>query len=83
MEKVQPEMKFRAGAISASIWNNSATNKEGNAASYKTVSLQRAYKDKSGEWKHTNSLRTSDLPKAMVVLNKAFEHIVLKGDDEE
>ena len=38
------------------------------------------YKDKDGVWKSTNSLRVNDLPKAILVLNKAFEYISIKDD---
>ena len=73
-------MKYKAGAISATIWNNE-TIKDGKPAAYKTISLQRSYKDKDGAWKTTNSFRVADLPKAVVVLNKAFEHLVLSQGD--
>ena len=81
MEGNKPEIKFRAGAISATVWQNIGQSKTGEAVSFRTVSLGRNYKDKDGTWKSTNSLRTGDLPKAALVLTKAYEHIVLKGND--
>ena len=45
--------------------------------SYATVSFERRYKDKNGEWKGTNSLNPNDLPKAAMLLMKAYEHLVL------
>ncbi len=75
----QPEKKFSTGAISASVWKNQGTSKTGEAVEFKTVSLQRAYKDKNDEWQHTTSLRITDLPKATLVLQKAYEYLVLKG----
>ena len=80
-EKNQPEKKFSTGAISATIWQNEGKTKAGESAVYKTVSLQRSYKDKNGQWKTTASFRVSDLPKASVVLSKAYEYLVLKGDN--
>lgn len=76
-----PEKKFRAGPISATIWNNSGTNQKGEATEYKTVSFERNYKDKQGEWKTTSSLRSGDIPRAILVLNKAYEHVSLTGDE--
>jgi hypothetical protein len=73
-----PEKKFRAGAISATIWLNQATAKDGKLVQYRTISIERAYKDKSDEWKYTNSFRVGDLPKASLVLDEAFKHLVLK-----
>jgi len=72
-----PMKKFSAGAISVSIWQNSG-EKDGRQYEYSSMSVDRAYKDKEGNWQHTGQLRTGDLPKAMVVLSKAYEFLVLK-----
>ncbi len=82
MGKKHPEKKFRAGAISATIWNNETKNDKGEVVTYKTVSFQRNYMDKDGNWKTTDSLRTSDLPKAVLVLSKAYEFLSLANDDK-
>ncbi|MBU4501699.1 MAG: hypothetical protein KKA79_03850, partial [Nanoarchaeota archaeon] len=73
-----PEKKFSTGAISATVWKNSGKSKTGQDVEYKTVTLQRRYKDKKDEWQSTNSLRINDLPKAALVLNKAYEYLVLR-----
>jgi hypothetical protein len=75
-----PEKKFRAGAVSATIWKNKAENKEGSEVEYKTISIERNYTDKEGNWQSTNSFRINDLPKAKVVLEKAYEYLVLKEE---
>jgi hypothetical protein len=80
-EKNRPETKFRAGGISATVWQNNSQSKSGEAVSYRTISLDRNYKDKEGNWKSTSSLRINDLPKATLVLRKAYEHIVLKNNN--
>ena len=72
-----PVKTFTTGAIQATIWANS-TQKDGEKIEYKTVSFARRYKDKQGNWKSSTSLRQSDLPKALVVLRRAYEHLVLK-----
>lgn len=79
MQSVQnlPEKKFRAGAISATVWVNE-TEKDGKKANYRTVSFERNYKDKNDTWRTTNSLRVNDIPKAVLVLSKAFEFVSLK-----
>ena len=79
----KPLTKFRAGAVSATVWENQAKNNKGEIISYKSVSFDRCYKDDNGEWQHTTSLRTMDLPKASLVLNKAYEFISLAGEAEE
>lgn len=70
----KPEQKFKAGAISATLWKNQS-QKNGQTIEYHTVSLERNYKDQSGQWKSTSSMRQTDLPKAVLVLSKAFEHL--------
>jgi hypothetical protein len=79
--KNMPEQRFSTGAISAAVWKNTIADKEKEAVFY-TVTLQRRYKDKEGNWQTTYSLRTGDLPKATLVLNKAYEFIVLKREEE-
>jgi hypothetical protein len=82
MGKKLPETKFRSGAICATIWSNE-TVRDGKRVEYKTVSFERSYKDKDDKWQSTNSLRTTDLPKAILVLTKAYEHLALNAEEEE
>lgn len=77
-----PEKRIRAGSIVATIWANKATNKEGKETIYKSVSFERVYKDKNDEWQTTNALRMNDLPKAALVLRKAYEALALSDDSE-
>jgi hypothetical protein len=74
-----PENKFRAGAITATIWKNSL-NKDGTEASFNSITLERSYKDKSGNWQTTSSFRINDLPRLTLLLNKAYEYITCKQD---
>jgi len=75
--KNMPEKKFRAGPVVATVWENDGQTKEGQSVSYRTVSFERSYKDKNNEWQTTNSLRINDLPKAILVLTKAYESLSL------
>ncbi len=80
--KTLPEKKFSTGAISAIIWKNNTLGKNGLPMEFKTIKLDRRYKDKDGNWQSTSSLRVNDLPKASLVLQKAYEYLVLtKGQD--
>ena len=78
-----PEKKFSTGVVSATVWKNQGKTKSGEETSYNTISLQRRYRDKNDEWQSTNSFRISDLPKAVLVLNKAYEYLVLREQAEE
>ena len=67
---MQPEKKIKAGAVIATIWNNKGKNGD-----YVSVKLSRTYMDKENQWKESNSFRETDLPKAGLVLEKAYEYI--------
>ena len=73
----KPIKKFAAGGISAAVFENSGKAGE----KYPSVVLQRTYKQ-GNEWKHTHSLRLADLPKACLLLNKAFEFLACKEEAE-
>ena len=73
-----PERKFSTGVITATVWQNAGKSRNGEAISYRTVSFQRRYKDKNGVWQSANSLRVNDLPRASLVLQKAFEYLVIR-----
>jgi hypothetical protein len=73
-----PEKKFSTGTLSATVWQNQGKSKTGEEVSYRTVSFQRRYMDQKGEWQTANSLRINDLPKASLVLQKAYEYLVIK-----
>jgi hypothetical protein len=76
----KPEKQFKTGAISATIWNNSL-QKDGKLMSFATVSLQRSYQ-KDGQWQSTSNLRVNDLPKAALVLQKAYEYLAFKENSD-
>ena len=74
-----PEKRFSTGAITATVWQNQVSGKNiGEVADFKTISLQRSYKDRNGAWQKTNSFRVNDLPRASLVLQKAYEYIVMR-----
>ncbi len=81
MEKNIPEKKFSTGAVTATVWQNQGKGRNNETVSYRTVSLQRRYKDKNGVWQTANSFRVNDLPKASLVLQKAYEYIVLREQE--
>ncbi len=78
MDKNIPEKKFSTGVVTATVWQNHGRSRTGEIVEYRTVSFQRRYKDKNGVWQNASSLRLNDLPKASLVLQKAYEYLVLK-----
>ncbi|MCX8146869.1 MAG: hypothetical protein N3D84_00160 [Candidatus Woesearchaeota archaeon] len=77
-----PEKKFKAGAVSATVWKNIG-QRDGKTVEFRTISIDRRYMDKNNSWQSTSSLRLNDLPKAVVVLQQAYEYLVLKEQDIE
>ena len=71
-----PIEKFKAGQVSAALWENKITI-NGKEATILKASIQRRYKDsKSNEWKSTTSFGRNEIPLAIYCLQKAFEKII-------
>ena len=78
----RPEKKFKAGALSISIWKN-ATVKDGKPVEYRSVSLGRSYK-KNGTWQNsTASLRVHDLPKISIMIDEAYKYLIMNNTNEQ
>jgi hypothetical protein len=75
--EMQPEKKFRAGAVSATVWMNSTEK-----GSFPSVQLSKSYMDKEKNWKETSSFGANDLPKALLVLNEAYRFVAMKGPEK-
>ncbi len=76
-DKVQPEKKFRAGGVVATVWKNTQKNKEGKEFEVYSINVDRTYKD-GDEFKQTSSMKVNDLPKLALVANEAFAYLNLK-----
>lgn len=77
----QPEKRFKAGAVTASVFANEVKSGEG-TATLKSVALQRAYMGKDGKFQNTTSFKADDIPKAILALSKAYEYLVMDGKTE-
>ncbi len=78
----QPEIVFRHGSCSASIFVNEYQRGE-DTFKVRTVMFQRRYRDKNGDWQATNSLGVNDIPKATLVLRKAYEYLTSSPCEDE
>ena len=74
----KPVKKVRAGAVSVSIFENTGKGRNGESTTFSSVVLQKRYKDKSGDWQTSGSLNVNDLPKAALLLNRAYEYLVIR-----
>jgi hypothetical protein len=71
-----PAAKFRAGQVSAALWQNDIQVR-GQTVKVLKATVQRRYKDKdSGEWKSSMSFSRNEIPLAIYCLQKAFEKII-------
>ncbi|MBN1275423.1 hypothetical protein JXA12_03970 [Candidatus Woesearchaeota archaeon] len=80
MGKKRPEKKFKAGPISATIWSNE-TERDGKPQQYFTITVERSYQDKDGNWQATSTMRVNDLPKVSLVAQKAYEFLALQDTE--
>ena len=71
----QPEKRFKIGACTASVFVNEIAGKDGKAI-LKSVNLQRAYKDKEGNFQYATSFKANHIPKAILALSKAYDYLV-------
>lgn len=74
--KQRPIKSIRSCGVKASVWENKVDN-----AVFYSVSIERSYKNKQDQWQTTSSLRVNDLPKAILVLNKCYEFLVIGNEN--
>ena len=67
----KPIKRFSQGLLNVAIWKNIGTSRYGGESVFHTISISRGYKDKSGEFKSSNSLRPEDLSVVREMLSQA------------
>ncbi len=67
-----PEKRFKIGGITATVWKGVSLKGE----IYFNVQIGKSYKAKDNTWKTTHSLKENEIPKAMVLLQKAYEYVM-------
>ena len=77
----QPDIVFKHGSCNAAVFSKEVTRGDRTFQS-RSVSFQKSYRDKNGEWQTTSYLDVNDLPKAVLVLNKAFDYLTSNGHRE-
>lgn len=70
----EPIYKLKNGIHSVAVFENSYTDKDGKQQLFSTLNIQRAYKDKNGEWKHQT---ISDNPERAIVLAEMIKSTAL------
>ena len=86
MANNKPIKKIQVGSVSAAIWENEIANGNGDRT-VERVTVDKRYKDASGNWKSTGSFNVNEIPKLILALEKAYEFLTCKpkdnGDGEE
>lgn len=79
----KPIKKWRAGNLDCSVWSNER-EVNGNKVEFKTVSLRKSWRQ-DNLWRDQTitNLRRNDLQKAILLLQKAQEDLLLNVEKEE
>jgi hypothetical protein len=80
-EKSKPIKNFRSGNIQASIWRNEV-EKEGQIVVRHSVRIQKQFRKDEGDYQETNYYFRDDIPRLILVAQKAFEFISLSESKE-
>jgi hypothetical protein len=79
----KPIKKYKAGSIESSVWLNER-EVNGTKVEFKTISLRKSWKDEKNVWRDaTINMRRNDIPKAILVLQKAQEELLLTSNEED
>jgi hypothetical protein len=70
-----PVAKFKAGSVSAALWENQIQVR-GTTVKMLKVTVQRRFKDRDGVWKNSNSFGRSEVPLVIFCLERAFEKML-------
>lgn len=82
MTTQQPAAKFRAGTVTAAVWENDI---EINGKQFRALraSIERRFKTKEGQWKSSSTFSRNDIPLAVHCLQKAFDFMVEANSNKE
>jgi hypothetical protein len=81
-QKNKPIRVFRTGNICASIWCTEV-QKNGRTMKRFSVRVQRRFKRQDGKYTDAKYWWPQDLPRIILVTQKAYEYIALQGKDAE
>jgi len=73
----KPIKDFRSGGIQASVWRNEV-ERDGQTLVRHSVRIQKQFRTEDGDYENTDYYFRDDLPKLILVAQKAFEYIALK-----
>ena len=71
----KPEFTVKVGGIQVSVWPNQ-TDK----GTFRSITINKSYKDSAGSWKQSKSFKITDLDKIRVAIDEILRYVYLKGD---
>ena len=74
----EPEKRYEVGSICAAIYVTESMA-GGERKTFRSVRLQRTFRDREGKMQVSSWLNQNDVPKAIMALQKAYEHLVTRG----
>ena len=77
----KPIKDFRAGGVQASVWRKEV-QKDGQTVVRHSVRIQKQYRKEGGDYETTEYYFRDDLPKLILVAQKAFEFIALTASKD-
>jgi len=80
-QNTKPIKNFRAGSIQASIWRKEV-EKHGRAVAQFSVRVQKRFRKEDGSYENTDYFFPDDLPRLVLVAQKAYEYIALSQSQE-
>ena len=78
----KPVAKFRCGQVTAALWLNEIEIR-GRIVPILKASVEKAYRDHTGEWKSTQSFAKGELPYAIWCLQRAFDAIIRRENERD
>jgi hypothetical protein len=78
----QPDIVFKHGHCTAAVFTKEVTRGD-RTFQARSVSFQKRYRDKNGEWQTSSYLDVNDIPKAVLVLQKSFDYLTSNGHRDE
>ena len=76
----KPIGKFKAGLVSAAIWENQIEVK-GKTVTMLKATVQRRFKNKEDVWQSSTSFSRNEIPLAIYCLQQAFETMIGEGNN--
>jgi len=73
----KPFHEFRAGNVRAAVWRTEV-QQEGQTVIRYSIKTEKRYRDQDGEWRSSDYYFPDEIPRMLLVSQKAGEYVVLK-----